>query len=462
MIYQPVIFYTDALLFFLTAFIIAFIFWIRRHKHLRLPWHHVAHSRLGMIATIILLGYVAIGLLDSIHFRDLSPTANTQTKSVLDSLLGPLATPQEKTYSAPFAIHAYNKDMILFPNGEKNYTYPHLNYVSKKIITAQQRNHIILNESFIAATQAISIWFIISVLIIFYLAKKNTHTISEQIKIIWCGESWVGWREIIFALGFLSLLTCWTFKLSGSFHILGTDKIGQDIFYAVLKSIRTGLVIGTVTTLIILPFAILCGTYAGYFGGWIDDAIQYLYTTLSSIPAVLLISAAVLSLQVFINNHTEFFPTLAARADARLLALCIILGITSWTYLCRVLRGETLKLREVDFVQAAIALGVKNHKIITRHILPNVMHIILITVVLDFSALVLSEAVLSYVGVGVDPTTFSWGNLINSARLELAREPIVWWPLLAAFFSMFLLVLTANVFADVVRDAFDPKLNKFE
>jgi len=105
----------------------------------------------------------------------------------------------------------------------------------------------------------------------------------------------------------------------------------------------------------------------------------------------------------------------------------MILGITSWTGLCRLLRAETLKIREIDYVQAAHAMGVKHRKTISRHIIPNVMHIILITVVLDFSSLVLAEAVLSYVGVGVDPTTMSWGNMINSARLELAREPIVWW-----------------------------------
>ena len=86
------------------------------------------------------------------------------------------------------------------------------------------------------------------------------------------------------------------------------------------------------------------------------------------------------------------------------------------------------------------------------------MHIVLITIVLDFSGLVLAEAILSYVGVGVDPTTMSWGNMINISRLELAREPIVWWPLLAALIAMFFLVLSANLFSDVVRDAFDPRV----
>ncbi len=173
---------------------------------------------------------------------------------------------------------------------------------------------------------------------------------------------------------------------------------------------------------------------------------------------MLLIAAAILSLQVYIATHEEAFATVAERADLRLLFLCFILGVTTWTTLCRLLRGEALKLREVDYVQAATALGVGHVQIMGRHIVPNVMHVVLITVVLDFSALVLAEAVLSYVGVGVDPSMNSWGNMINGARLEMAREPIVWWSLAAAFTFMFGLVLAANLFADAVRDAFDPRL----
>jgi peptide/nickel transport system permease protein len=140
------------------------------------------------------------------------------------------------------------------------------------------------------------------------------------------------------------------------------------------------------------------------------------------------------------------------------LFLCIILGVTNWTSLCRLLRGETLKLCEMEYIQAAHAFGVSHWRIMTRHILPNVMHIVLITVVLSFSGLVLAEAVLSYVGVGVDPSMISFGTMINGARLEMAREPVVWWSLLAAFLFMFLLVLAANLFADAVRDAFDPRV----
>jgi peptide/nickel transport system permease protein len=248
--------------------------------------------------------------------------------------------------------------------------------------------------------------------------------------------------------------------LSLYYHVLGTDQVGQDVLLKSLKSVRTGLLIGTLTTLVMLPFALALGIMAGYFRGIVDDVIQYIYTTLSSIPDVLLIAAAVLSLHVYMATHPEIFDSITARADARLLFLCVILGVTSWTGLCRLLRGEALKLREVDYVQAAQALGVPPLRIMTRHLLPNVMHLVLIAVVLDFSGLVLAEAVLSYVGVGVDPTMDSWGNMINGARLEMAREPMVWWSLAAAFVFMFTLVLAANLFADAVRDAFDPRLGR--
>lgn len=265
-------------------------------------------------------------------------------------------------------------------------------------------------------------------------------------------------RALLITVLLLAALVGAVASLAGAYHVLGTDKVGQDVLYLSLKSIRTGLVIGTVTTLVMLPFALLLGVAAGYFRGWVDDVIQYLYTVLSSIPSVLLIAAAVLMMQVVIEMHAGWFETAAARADVRLLCLCLILGVTSWTGLCRLLRGETLKLREMEYIQAAQAFGVSSLRIITRHIAPNVMHIVLISVVMDFSALVLAEAVLSYVGVGVDPTTISFGTMINAARLEMGRDPIVWWALAAAFSFMLVLVLAANLFADAVRDAFDPRL----
>ena len=162
---------------------------------------------------------------------------------------------------------------------------------------------------------------------------------------------------------------------------------------------------------------------------------------------------------LFRSNHGSLFPTTVERADFRLLFLCLILGVTSWTSLCRLLRGESLKLREMEYIQAAHAFGVSHARIMIRHILPNVMHIVLIAVVMDFSGLVLAEAVLSYIGIGVDPSMNSFGSMINSARLEMAREPMVWWSLAAAFSFMLVLVLAANLFGDAVRDALDPRVS---
>jgi peptide/nickel transport system ATP-binding protein len=239
--------------------------------------------------------------------------------------------------------------------------------------------------------------------------------------------------------------------------VLGTDRTGNDVLWQALKSIRTAWVIGSLTTVAMLPPAILLGISAGYFKGWIDDVIQYVYTTLTSIPGVLLIAACVLMMQVYIDTHPSLFPTAAERADLRLFLLCMILGLTGWAGLCRLLRAEALKLRELEYVQAARAFGVSHWRIMARHLVPNVMHIVLITVVLEFSALVLYEAVLSYLGIGVDPTMNSFGSMIEKSRLEMSRDPMIWWSLLAAFLFMLALVLAANLYADAVRDAFDPR-----
>ncbi len=152
------------------------------------------------------------------------------------------------------------------------------------------------------------------------------------------------------------------FFISKYYHLFGTDKVGLDVFYRALKGIRTGILIGTLTTLIMLPFAIMMGTMAGYFKGWVDDLIQYIYITLSSIPGVLLIASAILMLQVYMDTHPEKFESIIVRSDTRLLALCAILGVSSWTGLCRILRGETLKLREMEYVQASESLGVGHLK----------------------------------------------------------------------------------------------------
>jgi peptide/nickel transport system permease protein len=467
---KPVILWTDALVFVLVAVILAFIGFARHREYLRVPWRRVARSPLGMGALMVLLVYVAIGLLDSVHFRlrlenrggSEQAFYSSETLSLLDVLLTPMRTRVEKTYSAPFATHAYTKEAVELPHGETVRTYPRLLYGGAHLEDLQERGADITLRSLAALAYGLIIWGALIALWTVGRGLSSGQTFREVAGDLLSGRMELPWRSMWLTAGTLVLLMSLVIELSPYYHLLGTDKVGQDVLYQAVKSIRTGLVIGTLTTLIMLPFALLLGTLAGYLGGWVDDVIQYLYTTLNSIPAVLLIAAAVLMLQVYMDNRPELFETVAVRADMRLLFLCIILGVTSWTTLSRLLRGESLKLRETDYVQASIALGARRSRILVRHILPNVMHIVLITVVLDFSGLVLAEAVLSYVGVGVDPSMLSWGNMINSARLELARDPVVWWTLAAAFALMFGLVLSANLFADAVRDAFDPRATTFK
>ena len=467
--FKFVILWTDALIYLLVAVIIAFIFYARGKEPLRAPWRQVGRSRQAMAALVVLLAYVSIGLLDSIHFR--TALANdtqggdihysSEVSSLLDKVLQPLRDHAEKTYSEPFATHLYSKETVEGAGGKTIREYPRLQYGGAHLQDPERdRWSDILSTSGIALLQAMGLWLVLAAVVVGMLAMRHGHDVKRTIGDMLACRMALPWHVILITAGALLLLGMLAADLGVKYHVFGTDKVGQDVLYQSLKSIRTGLVIGTLTTLVMLPFAVLLGIMAGYFRGWVDDGIQYLYTTLNSIPGVLLIAAAILTLQVFIQTHPEQFDTIAYRADMRLLFLCIILGITSWTGLCRLLRGETLKLSEIDYIQAASAFGVRHFRIISRHILPNVMHIVLISVVLDFSGLVLAEAVLSYVGVGVDPTMNSWGNMINAARLEMARDPVVWWSLLSAFVLMFVLVLAANLFSDAVRDAFDPRLRK--
>jgi peptide/nickel transport system permease protein len=224
-------------------------------------------------------------------------------------------------------------------------------------------------------------------------------------------------------------------KYPGS-HPLGTDILGRDVLYLALKGARVALLIGGLTSLIAIPLALLFGVGAGYFGGRFDDFVFFLISTLASMPGLLLLIALIM-----VMGRGTF-------------SVCVALGITSWVSFCRLSRAETLKLRELDFIVAARALGVSEVKIVFRHILPNLAHLIVITFVLMFSGLVLSEAVLSWLGIGVDG---SWGQMIDGARNELSRDPIIWWNIGAAGGALFGLILAVNAVGDAVRDVLDPR-----
>jgi peptide/nickel transport system permease protein len=465
--FKPVILWTDALVFVLVACAIAFAWHVARHEHLRAPWRKVVRNPSGVSALVVLAVFVAIGLLDSLHYRQRLDSRqasgdmnySVEVLSVFDAMVTRLRTQSERTYSAPLAAYAFAKENVTLADGALAREFPRLRYGGAHLRDpATERVRDIVRRTIAGIGLAAVVWIGLTMLLGAWLAGRHGVGFGAMLTDLVRGRTEVAWQPMLISAGAVLLVACPLAVLSGYYHVLGTDKVGQDVLYQTLKSIRTGLVIGTLTTLVMLPFALLLGIMAGYFRGWIDDVIQYLYTTLSSIPGVLLIVAAVLLTQVWMDRNPELFETVSQRADVRLLFLCLILGITSWTGLCRLLRGEALRLRELEYVQAARAFGVSDWRIISRHLLPNVMHIVLIATVMDFSGLVLAEAVLSYVGVGVDPSMISFGTMINNARLELARDPMVWWSLISAFAFMFVLVLSANLFSDAVRDAFDPRM----
>ncbi len=461
---------TDGLLW---SLFLAFLFglWLILHSPLqRAVWQKVFQQRLAVVSTVLLGVAAAFALLDSIHFREPLPALKSEpaqvrysveVRSVLDLLLTDLRTAHEKTYSAPLAVtlSAVEPVTVTLPDGSVavRREAPRLKVAGRSFppgpVSAAAYWSDIATRVSLGALMGLSI-FLAGYLMLWSVMRVWRRRRQRQAPQM---PSSVAQRWACITLGLVCVIAGILTSLSANFHVFGTDKVGQDVLYQVLKSLRTALVIGLVPTLVTLPLGIALGLSAGYFRGKVDDVIQYVYTTVSAIPGVLLIAAAVLSIQVMIDNHPEWFATAVERGDVRLLALCIILGMTSWTGIARLLRGEALKMREYDYVQAARAFGVGAGRILLRHILPNVFPIILITMVMEFSTLVLAEAVLSYIGIGVDPTMFSFGLMINNARMELSREPVVWWSLAAAFVFMVVLVLAANLLADAVRDALDPR-----
>lgn len=408
--------------------------------------------------SLVVLGvFLVVGLADCFHFRRALPAAGdgqvhyaAKVDSLLDVALAGLVERPEKTYSAPLATRLFVKETLEQAGGQATREFPRLAFGGRHL---GEREEMAGQDIARRGAAGAAIGLLCAALLWIVTSRWRSRTPSDGGAV----SRPPAINAALTTATVLAVLVGIVASLAAGYHVFGTDKVGQDVLYLTLKSVRTALVIGVLTTMVTLPIAVVLGVLAGYLGGWVDDLIQYVYTVISSIPGVLLIAASVLMMQVVIETHADWFETAAQRADARLLALCVILGMTSWTGLCRLLRGETLKLRELEYVQAARAFGVGTAAILRRHVLPNVMHIVLIALVMDFSSLVLAEAVLSYVGIGVDPSTISFGTMINAARMELAREPAVWWSLAAAFSVMFALVLSANLFADAVREVFDPR-----
>ena len=450
-----VVLYTDVVMWLIVLLLGLAVRHALRSPSLRAKWRRVADNRTAVACAAVLLAFLVIALADSVHYRSRigatpqgEPVYATATSSLLDDLVGRHIAGRERSYSVPFAIRDFDKTPVI---GEKGAVreFQRLKGVAAGLTDeeAVQKRGRDLALGLGAALAASGAGLALAALLAAGLGKPASWLLGRTNRA----------RPALFVLLGILALSGFLAAVWPGWHVLGTDSTGNDVLMSALKSIRTAVVIGSLATLSALPFAMAFGICAGYFRGWVDDVVQYVYTTISSIPSVLLIAASVLMIQVFIDKNPAAFETGLERADVRLFSLALIIGVTSWAGLARLLRAETMKVASLDFVTAAHAFGLSAPAIMLRHVVPNVVHIVLIVAVLDFSGIVLYEAVLSYVGVGVDPVTESFGTMINAAASEMSRTPAVWWNLAASFLFMFTLVLSANLFAAGVRDAFDPR-----
>jgi peptide/nickel transport system permease protein len=227
---------------------------------------------------------------------------------------------------------------------------------------------------------------------------------------------------------------------------LGTDFLGQSTFRKTIYGAKTSITVALCASFISLLIGVPLGAIAGYFRGWVDDVIVWFYTTLGTIPYILLVMA----FAVVLRERTIFGVEIKG-----ITAVYLAIGLTSWVGICRLIRGEIIKRKESEYVLAARAMGCSNNRIIFKHLLPNVFHIIIINFSLRFVSFIHAEVILSFLGLG-ETDRPSWGAMIDSARTELARN--VWWEMAAATMAIFFISLALNIFGDALRDSLDPKL----
>lgn len=262
---------------------------------------------------------------------------------------------------------------------------------------------------------------------------------------------WFRWNEIV-GPSYQPPLTEYQWTPEGQersetrWTLMGTDFLGQSTFRKMIYGTKTSITVALSASFISLLIGVPLGALAGYFRGWVDDAVVWLFTTLSTIPYILLVMA----FAVVLRDRTFFGVEIRG-----ITAIYLAIGLTSWVGICRLIRGEIIKRKEAEYVLAARAIGCSSSRIIFIHLLPNVFHIIIINLSLRFVGFIHAEVILSFLGLG-EPDKPSWGAMIDAARTELMRN--VWWEMAAATVAIFFISLALNIFGDALRDSLDPKL----
>ena len=248
-------------------------------------------------------------------------------------------------------------------------------------------------------------------------------------------HAWYSWKDVTPPWQEQNLAARYLPPCAG--HWLGTDGLGRDVALRLVQGARIAFQVGVVSSLIAIPIGVLLGCLGGYFGGKVDDGVVWISTTFASIPGLLFVLA------------------IAMVVGKGLLGVFLAIGLTTWVGVCRLIRAEVLQQKGRGYVRAARALGFSNGRILFRHILPNVIHVAVVSFTLRFPAAIGTEVFLSFLGIGAQGEP-SWGSMVSSARLRLWQG--VWWELAAVTVAIFAVVLAFNLLGDALRDALDPHL----
>ncbi len=219
--------------------------------------------------------------------------------------------------------------------------------------------------------------------------------------------------------------------------LLGTDVFGRSVLFKILASTKTAMLIGLFVPAIAVPVGVILGALAGYYGRYVDAAVVWLFSVVSALPEILIVIAISFVL------------------GKGMMAICVAMGSVTWITLCRLVRGEFLKHRGREYVLASRLVGASDLRLIFGHILPNVVHLAIISASLGALTAIKSEVILTFLGVGIQDGS-SWGTMISDASGELVQG--IWWPLAGVVLAMFFIIYALNVVGDTLRDALDPRL----
>ncbi|MCU0951968.1 MAG: ABC transporter permease, partial [Burkholderiaceae bacterium] len=312
--------WTDLVLWLLAASVAVYVRHVLRSANLRATWRHVTHSAPAMCSAVVLLAFMTVALLDSVHFRPRLPAVATaggdaavayatRTYSLLDVLLAHALASREKTYSAPLSYQSLQKETVIV-DGQEQRVNPRLAFGGAHLSDpATQWRADVLQRSALGIGGGLLATLLLALLVARLRARRAGQSLQASLGDVVRGRTDLPWRAMLVTTALLAAFIGWIAALWPAYHPFGTDRTGNDVLYQALKSIRTAVVIGSLSTVATLPLAILLGVLAGYFKGWVDDVIQYVYTVMSSIPPVLLIAALVLLIQVWIDQNPQWFDT---------------------------------------------------------------------------------------------------------------------------------------------------------